>query len=108
MICLLLLIAAVIIPTSDAFTCTQRSDCRRGALFMGRAAAVRAATKAKTDGAKAKNNGRYAKKIITAVRAGGPDPEQNRLLAQVMAEAQRKNVPKDIIKRNIDKASEQK
>jgi transcriptional/translational regulatory protein YebC/TACO1 len=42
------------------------------------------------------------------VRAGGPDPEQNRLLAQVLAEAQRKNVPKDIVKRNIDKASELK
>ena len=75
---------------------------------MGRAAAVRAATKAKTDAAKAKNNGRFAKKIINAVRGGGPDPEQNRLLAQVIAEAVRKNVPKDIIKRNIDKASEQK
>lgn len=38
---------------------------------MGRAAAVRATTKAKTDAAKAKNNGRYAKKIIMAVKAGG-------------------------------------
>jgi len=37
---------------------------------MGRAAAVRAATKAKTDAAKAKNNGRFAKKIIIAVKAG--------------------------------------
>ena len=34
------------------------------AVFMGRAAAVRAKTKARTDGAKAKNNNRYAKKII--------------------------------------------
>ena len=85
-----------------------RIASRRCSLYMGRAAAVRAATKAKTDAAKAKNNGRYAKKIINAVRGGGPDPEQNRLLAQVIAEAVRKNVPKDIIKRNIDKASEQK
>lgn len=43
---------------------------RKSALFMGRAAAVRANTKAKTDAAKAKNNGRFAKKIIIACRAG--------------------------------------
>mmetsp|Transcript_19154 Transcript_19154/g.27391 ORF Transcript_19154/g.27391 Transcript_19154/m.27391 type:complete len:289 (+) Transcript_19154:12-878(+) len=77
---------------------------RRMSLHMGRAAAVRAATKAKTDGAKAKNNGRYAKKIIMAVKAGGPDPEQNRQLAQVIADAKVANVPKDIITRNIEKA----
>lgn len=76
-------------------------------LRMGRAAAVRANTKAKTDAAKAKNNGRYAKKIINAVRAGGPDPELNRMLGAIIAEAQRKNVPKDIIKRNIDKANKE-
>lgn len=98
---------ACFLATVAAFS-SPRGVARRSVLFMGRAAAVRAATKAKTDAAKAKNNGRYAKKIINAVRSGGPDPEQNRLLAQVVAEAVRKNVPKDIIKRNIDKASEQK
>lgn len=41
---------------------------RGSELYMGRAAAVRANTKAKTDAAKAKNNGRYAKKIIAAVK----------------------------------------
>ena len=49
--------------------------------------AVRAATKAKTDSAKAKNNGRFAKKIIMAVKAGGADPEVNRNLAGVIADA---------------------
>lgn len=95
------------LAVAAAFSRTRVAP-RRCSLYMGRAAAVRAATKAKTDAAKAKNNGRYAKKIINAVRGGGPDPEQNRMLAQVIAEAVRKNVPKDIIKRNIDKASEQK
>lgn len=75
-------------------------------LQMGRAAAVRAATKAKTDSAKAKNNNRFAKKIIMVVKAGGPDPEQNRALAAVIANAKVSNVPNDVIKRNIDKASE--
>jgi hypothetical protein len=49
----------------------NKSERRRLVIHMGRAAAVRAATKAKTDAAKAKNNGRYAKKIIMAVKAGG-------------------------------------
>ena len=72
---------------------------------MGRAAAVRAATKAKTDGAKAKNNARFAKKIIMAVKAGGADPDKNRALGQVMADAKVANVPKDVVTRNIEKAS---
>jgi YebC/PmpR family DNA-binding regulatory protein len=74
-------------------------------LQMGRAAAVRATTKARTDAAKAKNNNIFAKKIIVAVKAGGPDPTVNRQLAQVVADAKAANVPKDIISRNIEKAS---
>ena len=79
---------------------------RRMDLQMGRAAAVRAATKARTDGAKAKNNNRFAKKIIMVVKAGGPDMEKNVALAKVVADAKANNVPMDVIKRNIAKASE--
>ena len=88
------------------FSLTNAVVRRRGStLFMGRAAAVRAATKAKTDGAKAKNNARFAKKIIMAVKAGGADPDKNRALGQVMADAKVANVPKDVVTRNIEKAS---
>lgn len=73
---------------------------------MGRAAAVRAATKSKTDAAKAKNNNRFAKKIIMVTKAGGPDPDQNRALAATIKEAKANDVPMDVIKRNIAKASE--
>lgn len=74
---------------------------------MGRAAAVRAATKARTDGAKAKNNNRFAKKIIMVVKAGGSgDLEKNVALAKVVADAKVNNVPMDVIKRNIEKASQ--
>jgi len=41
---------------------------KQSALFMGRAAAVRAATKAKTDAKKAKTNALFGKKIIVAVK----------------------------------------
>lgn len=100
------LIVLVVLVVCDALrTVSFARRPSRCALYMGRAAAVRAATKAKTDDFKAKNNNRFAKKIIMAVKAGGADPVSNRLLAQVLAEAKVANVPKDIITRNIEKAS---
>ena len=77
----------------------------RSDLQMGRASNVRKATKARTDAAKSKNNNRYARKIIVAVKAGGPDPISNQQLAHVIADAKVANVPKEIITRNIESAS---
>lgn len=72
-------------------------------LFMGRAAAVRASTKAKTDMKKAKTNALFGKKIIMAVKEGGsPDPNANRKLADVIKQAKANSVPVD----NINRASE--
>lgn len=74
---------------------------------MGRAAAVRANTKSKTDAAKAKTNGFYGKKLIMAVKQGGsPDPEANTMLRDVIKAAKSNNVPVDNINRAIKKASE--
>lgn len=104
---LLIVVCAVIALSVKGFSFSNTVTRQRsaGALFMGRAAAVRAATKAKTDGAKAKNNARFAKKIIMAVKAGGDNPEKNRALAQVIADSKVANVPKDVVTRNIEKAS---
>ena len=64
---------------------------------MGRAAAVRAATKSKTDAKKAKTNAVYGKKIIMAVKSGGPpDPVANRQLAEVIKQAKANSVPVDV------------
>ena len=64
---------------------------------MGRAAAVRAATKSKTDAKKAKINAAYGKKIIMAVKNGGsPDPQANSGLAKVIKEAKANSVPVDV------------
>lgn len=64
---------------------------------MGRAAAVRANTKSKTDAAKAKTNGFYGKKLIMAVKQGGsPDPEANTMLRDVIKAAKANNVPVDV------------
>jgi hypothetical protein len=64
---------------------------------MGRAAAVRAKTKGKTDAKKAKVNGYYGKKIIMAVKQGGSsDPVANRQLADLIKAAKLNNVPVDV------------
>lgn len=61
-LCSVVLVAALL-SLVDGFSISQGASkvtCRsRGvSLYMGRAAAVRAATKSRTDGAKAKNNSR--------------------------------------------------
>ncbi|KAG7374019.1 transcriptional regulator [Nitzschia inconspicua] len=101
-------------PTVSPVTSRQNNDASSPtkslssfALFMGRAAAVRAATKAKTDMKKAKTNAAFGKKLIMAVKQGGsPDPAANRGLADVIKAAKAANVPVDNINRAIKKASE--
>lgn len=85
---------------------TCQNTSRLSPLFMGRAAAVRAATKGKTDAKKAKTNALYGKKIIMAVKQGGPDPNANRALADLIKQAKANSVPVDNINRAIKKASE--
>ena len=88
------------VPRSSAAAPTQNvesSTARLSPLFMGRAAAVRAATKGKTDAKKAKVNAFYGKKIIMAVKSGGsPDPVANRQLAELIKAAKQNNVPVDV------------
>ena len=73
---------------------------------FGRAALVRAATKQKTDAHKQKNNARFAKKILMTARSGGTDPLNNKQLEILLIEAKNANVPKDVIKRNLDNAGD--
>jgi hypothetical protein len=88
-------------PSLPILVCHQpqqsASTTRLGPLFMGRAAAVRAATKSKTDGKKAKVNGIFGKKIIMAVKQGGsPDMSANGVLAAVVKSAKLNNVPAEV------------
>ena len=83
----------------SSFSITSPSSttpARGSPLFMGRAAAVRAATKSKTDAKKAKVNALYGKKIIMAVKQGGPDPDANRALAELIKQAKTNSVPVDV------------
>lgn len=80
----------------SAPTSTSTRSSALSPLFMGRAAAVRAATKSKTDAKKAKVNAVYGKKIIMAVKQGGPDPDSNRALGDLIKAAKANSVPVDV------------
>ncbi len=71
---------------------------------MGRAFEYRKATKLKRWGNMARVFTRVGKQIAIAVKAGGPDPENNSHLRAVIANAKRENMPKDNIERAIKNA----
>jgi YebC/PmpR family DNA-binding regulatory protein len=72
---------------------------------MGRKFEVRKAAMAKTNLQKTKLYSRYGKEIYMAAKQGGPSPEANMTLKRIIEKAKSEQVPSDIIKRNIDKAS---
>jgi len=86
---------------------TSQHASRTNPLFMGRAAAVRAQTKGKTDLKKAKTNAIFGKRIIMAVKMGGSaSTDSNRALADIVKQAKANNVPVDNINRAIKRAGE--
>ncbi|MBO5062012.1 MAG: YebC/PmpR family DNA-binding transcriptional regulator [Prevotella sp.] len=71
---------------------------------MGRAFEYRKASKLKRWGHMAKTFTRLGKQIAIAVKAGGPEPENNPALRSVIATCKRENMPKDNIERAIKNA----
>lgn len=71
---------------------------------MGRAFEYRKATKLKRWGHMAKTFTRLGKQIAIAVKAGGPEPENNPNLRSIIATCKRENMPKDNIERAIKNA----
>ena len=61
--------------------------------------------KEKNDAAKGKIFTIIGREIAVAVKEGGPDPNNNFKLAQVIAKAKANNVPNDTIERGIKKAA---
>jgi YebC/PmpR family DNA-binding regulatory protein len=72
---------------------------------MGRAYEVRKAAMAKTSAAKAKLYSRYGKEIFQAAKTGVPDPEMNLSLKRLIDKAKKDQVPAEVVKRAIDKAT---
>ena len=62
--------------------------------------------KEKTDAAKAKVFTRIGKEMAVAIRAGGPNPNTNSKLRDLIAKAKANNVPNENIERTIKKFSE--
>ena len=71
---------------------------------MGRAFEYRKATKLKRWGHMAMTFTRLGKQIAIAVKAGGPEPENNPSLRSIIATCKRENMPKDNIERAIKNA----
>lgn len=63
------------------------------------------AKKSKTDAQKAKIFTKMSREIIIAVREGGPNPDSNSKLRDILAKAKANNVPNDNLKRVIERAS---
>ncbi len=61
--------------------------------------------KEKNDAAKGKIFTRLGREIAVAVKEGGPDPNNNRKLKDVIAKAKSNNMPNDTIDRSIKKAA---
>ena len=70
---------------------------------MGRAHEVRKVAMAKTAAKKTKVYSYYGKEIYLAAKAGGPEPDANLSLRNLISKAKKEQVPGDVIKRAIDK-----
>lgn len=53
-----------------------------------------------------KRNSKIGKEIVAAIKKGGPSPSSNTVLAAVLQNARELDVPKEIVERNMKKASE--
>ncbi len=71
---------------------------------MGRAFEYRKASKLKRWGMMAKVFTRIGKDIVMAVKAGGPDPQNNSRLRAIIQNAKAANMPKDNVERAIKRA----
>lgn len=71
---------------------------------MGRAFEYRKATKLKRWGHMARTFTKLGKEIAIAVKAGGPEPENNPRLRAIIATCKKENMPKDNITRAIKNA----
>ncbi|MCE3052153.1 hypothetical protein HAX54_051719 [Datura stramonium] len=75
-------------------------------LCMGRRSCKIAGRKTAQDLKKAKLYSKIGKEIVSAVKKGGPSPISNTALAALIEKVKELDIPKDIVERNIKRASE--
>ncbi|XP_073285355.1 probable transcriptional regulatory protein At2g25830 isoform X1 [Primulina huaijiensis] len=75
-------------------------------LCMGRRSCKIAGRKTTQDAKKAKLYARFGKEVVSAVKKGGSSPISNTTLAALFEKAKELDIPRDILDRNIKRASE--
>ncbi|KAL5202738.1 hypothetical protein ABZP36_013690 [Zizania latifolia] len=73
---------------------------------MGRRSCKIAGRKDAQNLKKMKRNSKIGKEIVAAIKKGGPSPSSNTALAAILEKARELDIPKEIVERNIKKASE--
>ncbi|KAG0457818.1 hypothetical protein HPP92_022682 [Vanilla planifolia] len=73
---------------------------------MGRRSCKIAGRKDAQNLKKMKRNSKIGKEIVSAIKKGGPNPSSNTVLAAVLEKARELDVPKEIVERNIKRASD--
>lgn len=97
-------------PIGDAVLFRWHAARRRISTFqplcMGRRSCKIAGRKEAQNLKRMKRNSKIGKEIVAAIKKGGPNPSSNTALAAVLEKARELDVPKEILERNIKKASE--
>ncbi|KAK6152574.1 hypothetical protein DH2020_012213 [Rehmannia glutinosa] len=83
-----------------------RKSVARGLCFTPLSACLALICKTAQDAKKAKLYARFGKEVVSAVKKGGSSPVSNTALAALFEKAKELDIPRDIIDRNIKRASE--
>ncbi|VAH09396.1 unnamed protein product [Triticum turgidum subsp. durum] len=75
-------------------------------LCMGRRSCKIAGRKGAQNLKKMKRNSKIGKEIVAAIKKGGPSPSSNTALAAILEKVRELDVPKEVVERNIKRASE--
>uniref|UniRef100_A0A804UC76 TACO1/YebC-like N-terminal domain-containing protein n=1 Tax=Zea mays TaxID=4577 RepID=A0A804UC76_MAIZE len=75
-------------------------------LCMGRRSCKIAGRKDAQNLKKMKRNSKIGKEIVAAIKKGGPNPSSNTTLSAILEKARELDVPREILERNIKRASE--
>ncbi|KAJ0986418.1 hypothetical protein J5N97_004774 [Dioscorea zingiberensis] len=92
--------------TSSDVVRSARRIWTSGPVCMGRRSCKIAGRKDAQNLKKMKRNSKIGKEIVSAVKKGGINPKSNTVLAAVLDKARELDVPKEIVERNIKRASE--
>ncbi|KAG6409596.1 hypothetical protein SASPL_127636 [Salvia splendens] len=84
----------------------ERKISTRAPLCMGRRSSKIAGRKTQNDLKKGKLYARFGKEVVSAVKKGGASPVSNTALAALFEKAKELDIPRDILDRNIKRASE--